>query len=184
MFEEHGAVQSCSLVMDKETGESKGFGFVEMPKQGEARVAMKNINGKEIEGNKLRVKKAEPKTVTGNVANQKNNPGTDDPMHGVTLEMILERLLEKFDWEELGRRIRIKCFTIDPGITSSLKFLRKTPWARQKVEKLYLDSIQQDTARPAKRNTGARDVDENKADQEKKRWKPRKSKDRNVWGNK
>ena len=59
-------------------------------------------------------------------------------MHGVTLEMVLTRLLEKYGWEELGRRIKINCFTSDPSIKSSLKFLRKTPWARQKVEALYL----------------------------------------------
>ncbi len=61
-------------------------------------------------------------------------------MHGVTLEMVVTRLLEKYGWEELGRRIKIKCFTSDPSISSSLKFLRKTPWARQKVEALYLRS--------------------------------------------
>ncbi len=62
-------------------------------------------------------------------------------MHGVTLEMVLTRLLEKYGWEELGRRIKINCFTSDPSIKSSLKFLRKTPWARQKVEALYLRSL-------------------------------------------
>jgi uncharacterized protein (DUF2132 family) len=62
-------------------------------------------------------------------------------MHGVTLEMVVTRLVERFGWEELGRRIRIKCFTNDPSIASSLKFLRRTPWARQKVEALYLSSI-------------------------------------------
>ena len=61
MFESHGTVQSCTLVMDKETGSSKGFGFIEMPKQGEARAAMIQINGKEIDGSKVRVKKAEEK---------------------------------------------------------------------------------------------------------------------------
>lgn len=61
MFEVHGRVQSCSLVMDKATGLSKGFGFVEMPRPGDARVAMKALNGKEIAGSKMRVKKAEPK---------------------------------------------------------------------------------------------------------------------------
>ncbi|MEE8378793.1 MAG: VF530 family protein [Gammaproteobacteria bacterium] len=66
---------------------------------------------------------------------------TQDPMHGVTLEMVVTRLLEKYGWEELGRRIKIKCFTSDPSIKSSLKFLRKTPWARQKVEALYLRSL-------------------------------------------
>lgn len=61
MFEVHGAVQSCSLVMDRATGLSKGFGFVEMPRQGDARAAMKVLNGKEVAGSKMRVKKAEAK---------------------------------------------------------------------------------------------------------------------------
>jgi RNA recognition motif-containing protein len=59
MFAAHGMVQSCNLVMDKATGTSKGFGFVEMPKPGEAKAAMKNINGKDVAGSKVRVKKAE-----------------------------------------------------------------------------------------------------------------------------
>lgn len=58
LFEEYGDVQFCNLVMDEKTGESKGFGFVGMPKKGEARVAVKNLNGKEIAGSKIRVKKA------------------------------------------------------------------------------------------------------------------------------
>ena len=61
-----------------------------------------------------------------------------DPLHGVTLKMILTRLLEQYGWEEMGRIIDIRCFTHDPSITSSLKFLRKTPWARDKVEAMYL----------------------------------------------
>ena len=59
LFEAYGAVQSCTLVMDKITGSSKGFGFIEMPKPGDAKGAIKNLNGKEIAGNKIRVKKAE-----------------------------------------------------------------------------------------------------------------------------
>ena len=62
---------------------------------------------------------------------------TRDPLHGVTLETIVTRLVDKYGWEELGRLINIRCFTHDPSIASSLKFLRKTPWARQKVEILY-----------------------------------------------
>lgn len=63
LFETHGTVQSCKLVIDKNTGVSKGFGFVEMPRQGEAKAAMKTLNGKEIDGSKIRVKKAETKTA-------------------------------------------------------------------------------------------------------------------------
>lgn len=62
-----------------------------------------------------------------------------DPLHGVTLEMMLAQLLEKHGWEEMGRRIRIRCFQIDPSIKSSLTFLRRTPWARQKVEAWFVD---------------------------------------------
>ena len=69
-----------------------------------------------------------------------NHERNRDPLHGVTLEMIVTRLVELYGWEELGRRIRINCFTSDPSISSSLKFLRRTPWARQKVEALYLES--------------------------------------------
>jgi len=61
-----------------------------------------------------------------------------DVMHGVTLKMIVTRLYDKYGWQELGRRVNINCFTNDPSINSSLKFLRKTPWAREKVEDLYI----------------------------------------------
>ncbi len=64
---------------------------------------------------------------------QKNNP-----LHGVTLENILIHLVEHYGWNELGLRININCFNDNPSIKSSLKFLRKTPWARKKVEELYL----------------------------------------------
>lgn len=60
-----------------------------------------------------------------------------DPLHGVTLEQILKRLVAHFGWEELAQRIAIRCFQSEPTINSSLKFLRKTPWARAKVESLY-----------------------------------------------
>ena len=63
-----------------------------------------------------------------------------DPLHGVTLEMILTRLVEQYGWDELGKRIPIKCFTNNPSIKSCLTFLRRTPWARMKVESLYLAS--------------------------------------------
>jgi uncharacterized protein (DUF2132 family) len=60
-----------------------------------------------------------------------------DPLHGVTLERMLNELVDHFGWPELGVRIPIRCFDTDPSIASSLKFLRKTPWARAKVEGLY-----------------------------------------------
>lgn len=62
-----------------------------------------------------------------------------DPLHGMTLEKILVKLESHYGWEELGKRIPIRCFQYDPSIKSSLKFLRKTPWARNKVETLYMD---------------------------------------------
>jgi uncharacterized protein (DUF2132 family) len=63
-----------------------------------------------------------------------------DPLHGVTLELILTRLVERHGWEELGHAIDIRCFNYDPSIKSSLQFLRRTPWARKKVEELYVRS--------------------------------------------
>ncbi len=64
-----------------------------------------------------------------------------NPLHGVTLEQIVTRLAEYYGWEELGRRVNIRCFQDNPSVGSSLKFLRKTPWARTKVEELYLYMI-------------------------------------------
>ncbi|EKP0280407.1 VF530 family protein [Aeromonas sp. MR19] len=61
-----------------------------------------------------------------------------NPLHGLTLEAIVTALVEHYGWEELGQQINIRCFTDAPSIKSSLKFLRKTPWAREKVESLYL----------------------------------------------
>jgi uncharacterized protein (DUF2132 family) len=68
------------------------------------------------------------------------NEHAKDPLHGVTLEIVITRLMEQYGWEELGKRIPIRCFTHDPSIKSSLTFLRRTPWARKKVEALYLAS--------------------------------------------
>lgn len=65
----------------------------------------------------------------------------NNPLHGVTLETIVTHLVDVYGWDELGRMIRLKCFTNDPSIKSSLKFLRRTPWAREKVEVLYLRSL-------------------------------------------
>ena len=63
---------------------------------------------------------------------------SNNPLHGITLAMILVHLVEHYGWDEMGRIINIRCFNSDPSIISSLKFLRKTPWARTKVEDLYL----------------------------------------------
>ena len=66
------------------------------------------------------------------------NAQTGNSLHGITLEKILTELVAHYGWEEMGKRIDVKCFNIDPSIKSSLKFLRKTPWAREKVEALYI----------------------------------------------
>ena len=63
---------------------------------------------------------------------------SNDPLHGITLEKILTELVDYFGWEDLGQHIPINCFISNPSIQSSLKFLRKTPWARKKVENLYI----------------------------------------------
>jgi uncharacterized protein (DUF2132 family) len=70
---------------------------------------------------------------------QKNNP-----LHGKTLEMILKYLVERYGWQELGERLPVNCFLMDPSIKSSLTFFRKTPWARKKVEDLYLNALEED----------------------------------------
>lgn len=70
-----------------------------------------------------------------------SNSQPNNPLHGLTLETILTRLVEHFGWDELGRIINIKCFRNEPGIKSSLKFLRQAPWAREKVEALYLQRL-------------------------------------------
>jgi uncharacterized protein (DUF2132 family) len=67
-------------------------------------------------------------------------PRSKDPLHGVTLEKLLTELVAQFGWEELARRVDIRCFRFDPSIKSSLTFLRKTPWARAKVEQLYIQA--------------------------------------------
>ena len=70
-----------------------------------------------------------------------SNPQPNNPLHGITLEKILLHLVEQYGWEEMGRQVNIRCFNFDPSIKSSLTFLRKTPWAREQVEQLYLKSI-------------------------------------------
>lgn len=64
-----------------------------------------------------------------------------DPLHGITLKAMLEYLVEQYGWTAMGSLIEIRCFTHDPSVNSSLKFLRKTPWARAKVEALYLKTV-------------------------------------------
>jgi uncharacterized protein (DUF2132 family) len=65
----------------------------------------------------------------------------NNPLHGITLEQIVNSLVDYYGWEELGKRINIRSFNHDPSVKSSLKFLRKTPWARKKVEELYLSTV-------------------------------------------
>lgn len=68
-----------------------------------------------------------------------NNP--NNPLHGITLELIINSLVDKYGWNELGKKININCFNNEPSVKSSLIFLRKTPWSRKKVENLYLSLI-------------------------------------------
>ncbi|MCF8277513.1 MAG: VF530 family protein [Flavobacteriales bacterium] len=74
--------------------------------------------------------------------NPKEQSQSKDPMHGVKLADMLEALVEHYGWEDMGYFIDIRCFNYDPSIRSSLAFLRKTPWARAKVEQLYLDMLE------------------------------------------
>jgi uncharacterized protein (DUF2132 family) len=75
----------------------------------------------------------------------------NNPLHGITLEAMLDELVRRHGWDGLGRRIDIRCFRNEPSIASSLKFLRRTPWAREQVEALYLASVKQGPAQPAAR---------------------------------
>ena len=76
-----------------------------------------------------------------------NTPQARNPLHGVTLEQILTELVAYGGWKDLGEKINIRCFTSDPSISSSLKFLRRTPWAREKVESLYLFMLREKARR-------------------------------------
>lgn len=69
------------------------------------------------------------------------NSHPKDPLHGYTLETIVTRLVEEYGWDELANRIRIRCFASDPSIKSTLTFLRRTPWARNKVETLFIELL-------------------------------------------
>jgi uncharacterized protein (DUF2132 family) len=72
-----------------------------------------------------------------------NEEQPKNPLHGKTLEMILVHLVDRYGWQELAERLPVNCFIYDPSIKSCLSFFRKTPWARQKVEDLYLDSLEE-----------------------------------------
>ena len=75
-----------------------------------------------------------------------------NPLHGLTLEAIITALLAHYGWKELGQRIPVRCFNSDPSVSSSLKFLRKTPWAREKVEGLYLFMLREQQRQPNRQN--------------------------------
>ncbi len=77
-------------------------------------------------------------------------PQANNPLHGLTLEAILASLVERYGWEGLAERIPVKCFMSDPSMKSSLTFLRRTPWAREKVEKLYLVRLRRNKPAPRK----------------------------------
>lgn len=76
----------------------------------------------------------------------------NNPLHGITLEKIVHELVDAYGWAELGRQIEIRCFNQDPSIASSLKFLRRTPWARERVESLYVYMLQRRDTKPASPN--------------------------------
>ena len=78
-----------------------------------------------------------------------------NPLHGITLEQIVTELVDYFGWAELGQQVRIRCFIENPSVASSLKFLRKTPWAREKVESLYL-FMRREQARQARHESSDR----------------------------
>jgi len=77
--------------------------------------------------------------------NDTPNKQANNPLHGMTLEMVVTALVEHYGWSELGMMIKINCFNNDPSVKSSLKFLRKTPWAREKVENLYIAMLDEKT---------------------------------------
>ncbi|MFT5923029.1 MAG: hypothetical protein ACI9LE_000002 [Paraglaciecola sp.] len=77
----------------------------------------------------------------------------NNPLHGLTLQVILETLEKELGFEKMGQQVKVNCFTSEPSIKSSLKFLRKTPWAREKVEQLYLYTIKTSANQKAKKTT-------------------------------
>jgi uncharacterized protein (DUF2132 family) len=82
-----------------------------------------------------------------------------NPLHGLTLATIVTELVERYGWEELGRQVRIQCFLHEPSVASSLKFLRKTPWAREKVESFYLWHLRELRREARSRGPGADDAE-------------------------
>jgi uncharacterized protein (DUF2132 family) len=73
-----------------------------------------------------------------------SDQSANDPLHGITLEQILNQLVEHYGWRRMGDRIHIRCFNSDPSVKSSLAFLRKTPWARKKVEAFYVETVRRE----------------------------------------
>ena len=88
-----------------------------------------------------------------------NQRTQQDPMHGITLKMILEELVSYYGWGELGICVKIRCFNMNPSIKSSLAFLRKTPWARAKVEALYKEMLDEKSGQQKSNNSPWPDVD-------------------------
>lgn len=87
-------------------------------------------------------KNSSPKSDSSENSSSKNSAPPKDPLHGITLEKLLTELVSHFSWEALAKQVNINCFKSDPSIKSSLKFLRRTPWARKEVETLYLDFVE------------------------------------------
>jgi len=81
-----------------------------------------------------------------------SDPQPNNPLHGVTLKQMLEALHARLGWEGLAQRVRVNCFRNEPSVASSLKFLRRTPWARAEVEALYLSMLEHDNRRGGGRN--------------------------------
>ena len=81
-----------------------------------------------------------------------NNPQPNNPLHGITLEQVVTRLEKRYGWEYLARNININCFKSNPSVKSSLKFLRRTPWARDKVEALYIAAFANQPAAASSKN--------------------------------
>ena len=108
-----------------------------------------DIQGKALHSKKVRPRQSSLRLPSTDMA----EPQARNPLHGITLEAMLNQLVAHFGWPELGYQIHIRCFVLDPSVASSLKFLRKTPWAREKVESLYL-FMRREQARMAKTPTG------------------------------